>query len=621
MSASLQNLEITDDFEINRHTRLKEILAIATFCSILILAFAVARNQAIEVVPWGILVAGIVGGFLFRSFKADVLGSWAFLISIVAAGAVQLALVGPRPILYYLLLVPVIISCVLLRLEGILRITVVSILGMAIGTLIHDGISGYLATAVFPSLICCLIAVVLYFKVEDAMDTVHWALDIQMKDRRRAEAFFAQGEELKLAHLRQMQANSKLEQLNDQLEEAHRKTEEVSKAKSVFLSNVSHELRTPLNVIVGYSSSMLNFPQMFKNTKVPAVHRPYLELIEANGHHLVGLINDILDLSKIESGKFELNCESVDLGEICRGVVATSIGLLKGKPVQIRTEIPADLPHSFADPMRIRQVLLNLMSNAVKFTSSGSITVKAVADADFISISVIDTGLGIPADALETIFDRFEQARHDSHNFGGTGLGLDISKQLCLMHGGDLTVTSEVGHGSIFTFTVPVDQEHAQRVDLTSSEMMDGVRIFAQGDDDMIETPTVLIVEDQDDMRQLLRRTLELRDFVVVETADGAEAFNLALGLLPSLIILDVYLPNLSGWEVLDQLRSNPETANIPVVICSMAEDLDRSEQFTSVTHLPKPVNPASIFTAVEKALGYEPQSLAAESAELVDVK
>jgi signal transduction histidine kinase len=196
-----------------------------------------------------------------------------------------------------------------------------------------------------------------------------------------------------------------LSSANMKLMEAQRKAEDANRAKSLFLSNMSHELRTPLNVIIGYSHSMLVMPQMFNNVPMPEVYRPYLKLIKDNGHYLIGLINDILDLSKIEAGKLELVCTHVDLPEIFRGVLATATGLLKDKSLQLRPDYPEDLPIVWADPIRVRQIILNLLSNAIKFTNSGSVTLKAEVSDRWVAISVIDTGIGIPEEGRTAIFE------------------------------------------------------------------------------------------------------------------------------------------------------------------------------------------------------------------------
>jgi len=212
----------------------------------------------------------------------------------------------------------------------------------------------------------------------------------------RAELYYQQGLDLKQALFELQKAHTTLEHLNEELQAAQRDTEKASKAKSVFLSNMSHELRTPLTVIIGYANSMLNMPQMFNNTFLPEVYRPYLDIIEENARYLVGLINDVLDLSKIEAGRLELHPTVMTLPETLQGVISTSIGLIKEKPIQIRPEFTEDLPLVWADPKRVRQILLNLMTNAIKFTHTGSVTLHAEQRNHEVLISVIDTGLGCP---------------------------------------------------------------------------------------------------------------------------------------------------------------------------------------------------------------------------------
>jgi signal transduction histidine kinase/CHASE1-domain containing sensor protein/ActR/RegA family two-component response regulator len=389
------------------------------------------------------------------------------------------------------------------------------------------------------------------------------------------------------------------------LEIARRHAEQASKAKSVFLSNMSHELRTPLNVIIGYSSSMLNMPQMFNNTAVPDAHRPFIQLIEENGQYLVDLINDILDLSKIEAGKLELHCSSVDLVGIMRNVVAISVGLLKDKPIQIRQDFDDTLPQVWADPMRLRQICLNLMSNAVKFTSSGSVTLRARAEGGFVRIAVIDTGIGIPEKALASIFDRFEQATHDTNKqYGGTGLGLDISKQLCVMHGGEMAVESIVGQGSTFSFTIPVSKVDEQLPAGTQRIVDEDVELFTNpvSTDNLA---TILVVEDDTSMCELLRMTLESAGHVVVELHDGENVQKTALGLLPSLIILDIHLPDMDGWEVLAELKNDLETAPIPVIVCTVDESPERADSLGAALYLKKPVTAENVLAAVGKIINY----------------
>lgn len=396
---------------------------------------------------------------------------------------------------------------------------------------------------------------------------------------------------------------AELSAANLKLSEAQRKAEEASRAKSIFLSNMSHELRTPLNVIIGYSHSMQVMPQMFENVPMPEVYRPYLKLIKDNGNYLIGLINDILDLSKIEAGKLELVCTTVDLPEIFRGVLSTATGLLKDKPLQIRPEYSEDLPLVWADPIRVRQIALNLLSNAVKFTNSGSITLKAEVEDGLVAITVIDTGIGIPENGRSEIFDRFRQISLGAFTqIEGTGLGLDISKHLSQMHGGDLTVSSEVGKGSRFTFTLPIATEEQISLSQARSplEMNESFTIFEARERQQDSVISILLVEDEVSMRELLRRALEVAGYLVIDTHDGGQVMELALGLLPNLIILDVNLPNVSGWDVIAQLKAEPETADIPVLVYTASSDRKRAVDLGAAQFILKPATPETVIKAVQ---------------------
>ncbi len=390
-----------------------------------------------------------------------------------------------------------------------------------------------------------------------------------------------------------------------QLVVARQRAEEANKAKSLFLSNMSHELRTPLNIVIGYTSSMLERPAMYDNLTLPPIYANDIKLIRDNGYHLIGLINDILDLSKIEAGKLELVREPIVLNDIFRGVLATSIGLVKDKPVLIKLDVSDPLPTVYADPTRVRQIILNLMSNAVKFTERGSVTLRALVEADCIKIAVSDTGIGIPEKALPHIFDRFQQAGHDtSRIYGGTGLGLDISKQLCQMHGGDLIVESVYGKGSTFTFTLPLfTAEQAEVSSGDSAGTPQTSQVFAvTGADD--PPCTILLVEDELNTTDFMRRTLESAGYFVLTTPDSSEATEMALALLPDIILLDGQLPG--DWALLDALKAEADTAAIPVILCTAYNDLSRAP--VAVIALRKPFTAQELLHAVERARQPQPR-------------
>ena len=397
---------------------------------------------------------------------------------------------------------------------------------------------------------------------------------------------------------------------NQSLEEARRKTEEVSKAKSIFLSNMSHELRTPLNVVIGYTSSMLTMPQMYNGITLPDIYRQDIQLIKDNGNYLLGLITDILDLSKIEAGKLELRPTVVDLAEIFRGVVSTSLGLLKDKPIQIISEIPNNIPRVWGDPLRVRQIVLNLMSNAVKFTDTGSITLRAELETQCVRVSVTDTGIGIPEKSLATIFDRFQQASADTDKqYGGTGLGLDISKRLSIMHGGDLSVHSEEGRGSSFSFTLPFAPSTVTEPTRNLPEPS-SVETLSSADLSVEAIPLILLVEDEVSTREMMRRILESKGYVVTDTHDGAKVMDLAEGILPTLIVLDVHLPNVNGWDLLKSLKANPETASIPVAVCTVETDKDASMRLGATTHIQKPIVLDTFLAEIQNILAFPEKSV-----------
>ncbi len=393
---------------------------------------------------------------------------------------------------------------------------------------------------------------------------VEWALDSQERQMQLANSFFSQSRELK--HL-----NDRLNGLNTQLEEARKIASDASNAKSTFLSNTSHELRTPLNTIIGYSSSMLHMPQMYQHTPLPEVFRTDVANILTNGQYLVSLINDILDLSKIEAGKLELIFEGVELTEMFRGVIATSVGLLRDKPITIRPDYPESIPMVWGDSTRIRQILLNLMSNAIKYTDSGSVTLWAEVQGNTVHIGVTDTGIGIPNEKLSTIFDRFEQVQK-AHQTKGTGLGLDISQQLAKMHGSLLMIESTVGLGSTFSFILPIAT--AEQIQSSQSDDSQPTPYTVLGVFDA--TPmirNILLVMGDSESRITLRELLEAEDHVVFD-ADLTDALDVATAILPDLIVIDM----VQGMQTLvESLKSDPDTYTIPIAVLGQRQEWAQS--------------------------------------------
>ncbi|MDY7040784.1 MAG: ATP-binding protein, partial [Chloroflexota bacterium] len=248
-----------------------------------------------------------------------------------------------------------------------------------------------------------------------------------------------------------------LEMTNAQLQEAMQQSLEADRLKSEFLASMSHELRTPLNAIIGFSEVIL------EGIDGPLTETQEMDLtaIHEAGKHLLSLINDVLDLAKIEAGRMKLQMKKIDLNELVSEVLSTTDASAREKDIALVSETAPALPPIFADSQRVRQILLNLISNAIKFTNNGSVTVRAdMADDENITVSIIDTGIGISAEHIAIIFEEFRQADGSStRKYGGTGLGLPLSKRLVELHGGQMWVESEVGRGSTFSFTLPVSKD------------------------------------------------------------------------------------------------------------------------------------------------------------------
>jgi CheY-like chemotaxis protein/anti-sigma regulatory factor (Ser/Thr protein kinase) len=319
-----------------------------------------------------------------------------------------------------------------------------------------------------------------------------------------------------------------------------------------------------------------------------------LTAIYNSGQHLLGLINDILDVSKIEAGKMELNFDDVDLKPIIKGVMSSAVGLVKDKPIQLAHHVPEDLPTIWADATRVRQVLLNLISNATKFTERGRITVTASYDDDWVTLCVCDTGLGIPDDKLHNIFEEFTQVDGSStRSAGGTGLGLPISRRFIEMHGGTITVKSELGAGSTFAVTLPISEQTTSKAE-PSQDQPD---ITSQSPDCRL----VLAVDDDPGVISLYRRYLEGEGYQVIGVSSGDEALAQASKLQPFAITLDVMMPTKDGWQVLQELRNCPQTQHIPIIICSIVSDEGLGFSLGAADYLVKPIMEDELLAALSR--------------------
>jgi PAS domain S-box-containing protein len=403
------------------------------------------------------------------------------------------------------------------------------------------------------------------------------------------------------------------------LRDAAEAAEAANRTKSQFLANMSHELRTPLNAIVGFSEMLMEEAEDEGRDDLTGD----LRKIRGAGRHLLGLINDILDISKIEAGKMELFLETFPLAAVVRDVVSTVEPLAAARRDGLAVRMDDDPGEMHADPVKVRQVLFNLLSNAVKFTEDGTVTLSVARQADgegrpWVRISVADTGIGIGPDKLGQLFQPFTQADASvTRRYGGTGLGLTITRHFVEMMGGTVSVTSAPGEGTTFLVLLPAEVRlpgvpARPATDAPASVSppeptvspagapgpSDGVSANADGDGG---GPTVLLVDDDERARELIARTLRREGFRVVAAAGGEEGLRLARRRRPDVITLDLLMPGMDGWAVLAALKADPALADVPVVMLTILDEREAGYALGVADYLLKPVERDRLVAAVSR--------------------
>jgi GAF domain-containing protein/DNA-binding response OmpR family regulator len=391
--------------------------------------------------------------------------------------------------------------------------------------------------------------------------------------------------------------------LFEEIQDKSRQLEEASKHKSQFLASMSHELRTPLNAIIGVTEMLLEDARDFKRED----ELEPLDRVLRAARHLLALINDILDLSKIEAGRMELHLESFPLVPTIEDVAKTVEPMGAKNANHMVIDCPPDLGTIHADQTRVRQTLLNLASNANKFTEKGTVTIAArpqqVDGRDWITIAVTDTGIGMTEEQMGRLFQEFSQADSStSRKYGGTGLGLAISRHFCRLMGGDITVESKPNEGSTFTVRLPriVRSDDTLVSEGPSDARVEPVHPIAEE----AEEPLILVVDDDATVRELVVRHLERAGFAAVAARGGQEGLRLVRELRPAAVTLDIMMPDLDGWTVLAAIKGDPELAGIPVVLMSIVDQKNRGYALGAADYLVKPVDRAKLVETLRNICG-----------------
>jgi len=388
-------------------------------------------------------------------------------------------------------------------------------------------------------------------------------------------------------------------QLYREAQESRAAAEQANRAKSTFLANMSHELRTPLNAIIGFTRIV----RKKSDGVLPEKQLDNLDKVLTSSEHLLGLINTVLDIAKIEAGRMDVIASNFSIGALADQCANLATPLLKAK-VRLEKQVDPTLGIIYSDQDKIKQIVINLLSNAAKFTHEGKITLSVQKrDEGTLNISVADSGIGISEEALGRIFEEFQQAdTSTTRKYGGTGLGLAISRNLARLLGGDLTATSELGKGSTFSLTIPL--QYGRKARPPSDAETDSPQQTESQPPAVSVKKRVLVIDDDLDAAYLLQESLNQNEFTVIGAPSGHSGLQLARDEQPDAILLDILMPETDGWQVLNDLKTDAATMDIPVILLTIVDKKALGFKLGAAAYLLKPLNPALVLDTLRRVIG-----------------
>jgi signal transduction histidine kinase/AraC-like DNA-binding protein len=543
-----------------RHDALITLLVLSLIVWIAILAVGmIYAKMAADDWPFSpmlLVLVAILGARALSRRQRDTPAAWLLIGGLTGGPALFLTLEGPNYPVSFFLLLPIIAASVLLGGVAEFKVAGVVVL-ILIGTSAawQPRLGGHVlidtvASTWAPSFAALLTACIVHLNTRNILIMIRWAIDNQQKDARRAELFYAQSEQLKCAFQQLEYSNERLRLLNAELTEARRVAESANRLKTQFLANVSHELRTPLNIIMGHSRIALELPHAYDVALPPAFVQDQ-QHITHSAEHLLRLIDDLLDLSRAEIDALELFPETIDTRALLEEMFHSIMdGLTKSDAVQWQLDLPEYLPVIQADSVRLRQILLNLLSNAAKYTQRGKIELGAEVAPPHLHIWVADSGCGISVELQEHIFEPFVTSEQPGRRRQGIGLGLSIARRLVELHHGSMTLQSQPGQGSTFHVYLPLSTLESQPAALP--ETTNPILLVLSANEQL---PAELIGLSQ-------RQHATLRRLRAGERPQDALADGHPVGL-----VWDISAAQPTDWEIIQQLRSHPRLCRIPVIL------------------------------------------------------